>query len=49
MILVLKRNTSKALTLDETFEFYINLAREKRTKFEVLDKAMKKDLIVTKS
>lgn len=37
-------NQAKALTLDETLEFHINLVGEKRTKSDILEKAMKKDL-----
>lgn len=38
-------NQAKALTLDETLEFYINLVEEKITKFDILEKkTMKKDL-----
>lgn len=37
-------NQAKALTLDETLEFHINLVREKITKSDILEKTMKKDL-----
>ena len=37
-------NEEKTLTLDGTLGFHINLAREKGTISDVLDKAMKKDL-----
>lgn len=37
-------NQAKALTLDETLKFHINLVREKITKSDILEKTMKKDL-----
>lgn len=37
-------NQAKALTLDETLEFHINLVGEKITKSDILEKTMKKDL-----
>ena len=39
---------AKALTLDETFDFYVNLDEEKGHKFDGLDKATKKDFIENK-
>ena len=38
-------NQVKALTLDETLDFHINLVGEKRIIIDVLDKAMKNNLI----
>ena len=35
---------AKALILYETLDFHINLAREKKTIFDILDKIMKNDL-----
>ena len=35
------------LTLDETLDFFINLVGEERTKSDVLDKTMKKDLTMS--
>lgn len=37
-------NQAKALTLDETLKFHINLVREKITKSDILEKTMKKYL-----
>ena len=39
-------NQEKALTLDGSLDYHINLVREKRTKVGILDKAMKNDLRV---
>ena len=41
-------NQANALTLDETFDFQINLVGWNITKFDNLDKARKKDLIENK-
>lgn len=39
---------AKALALDGALNFQIKLAREKRTRFDVLDKALKNDLTMNK-
>ena len=41
-------NQAKALTLDETFDFHINLIGWKRTEFDLLDKARERDFIENK-